>query len=164
MVDKDREEIIKKQAQKEQLNGSTANMPSSSSKHTGNLSLRVLHLSPEPEVTTLQLPRCHSRIAMVISREMICTCSGEIDNNLQHKSQECYRNSHKTPNPPEILICAFERGAQLSITNRTAHITSDDSSGVLWEGQKEKKKKKIKATADHFQILSMWSQSINHFL
>lgn len=44
MVDRDREEIIKKQVQEEELNGSTANMPSAYIKHMGNLCL----MSPAP--------------------------------------------------------------------------------------------------------------------
>lgn len=83
-------------------------------------------LSPEPEVTSLQLPTCQSRTAMLISRETIWTSRGEIGDHLQHKCQECYRNSHK----PQTLKCTFKRGAQLSITNRTPHFTSVDSSGI----------------------------------
>lgn len=159
MVDRDREEIIKKQVQKEKLNGSSADMLSSPIKHMGNLSLWVLHPSPEPEVTSLQLPRCHSRTAMLISRETSWACRSEIGDHLQHESQERYRNSYKTPNSPELLSCPFERGPQLSITNRTARITSADSSGIWWEGQ---------GNQSHSwpfprKMLSMWSQSINRF-
>lgn len=99
MVDGNREEIIKKQVQKEELNGSTANMLSSSIKHTGNLSLS----SPAP------LPRTRSHLtsaACVSVQDSNADFQGndldfrgEIGDHLQHNSQECYRNSHKTPNP-----------------------------------------------------------------
>jgi len=55
---------------------------------------------------------------------------------LLHESQECYRNSHKAPNLPELPGCSFKRESWLSMTNRTAHITSTNSSEIWWEKKK----------------------------
>lgn len=120
----------------------------------------VLHLSAETGVTSLQLPRCHYRIAMLISRYIIWTYRGEMGDHSQHKSQEYYRNSHKIPNPPELPSCTSERGAQLSIINRTPRITSADSSGIQEEGQN------INQSCSWpfpIKMLYIWSQSINCF-
>lgn len=60
-------------------------------------------LSPEPEVTSLQLPTCQSRIAMLISRETIWTSRGETGDHLQHKSRVLQKQS-QNPKPSSALL------------------------------------------------------------